>query len=59
VQAVYCFALEHERDPRAQAEGASRDTLLSMIRRGAAPLRSQRADIPLDPAVFRPPFRGD
>ena len=59
VQAVYVFALEHERDPRAQAEGATRDNLLSMIRRGAAPLRSQRADIPLDPLVFGRPFRGD
>jgi len=59
VQAVYCFALEHERDPRAQAEAASRDTLLAMIRRGAAPLRSQRADIPLDPLIFGRPFRGD
>ncbi len=59
VQAVYVFALEHERDARAQAEAASRDTLLAMIRRGAAPLRSQRADIPLDPLVFGRPFRGD
>jgi hypothetical protein len=59
VQAVYVFALEHERDARAQAEAASRDTLLAMIRRGAAPLRSQRADIPLDPVVFGRPFRGD
>ena len=59
VQAVYVFALEHERDARAQSEAAARDNLLSTIRRGAAPLRSQRADIPLDPAVFRPPFRGD
>lgn len=59
VQAVYVFALEHERDARAQAEAASRDNLLAMIRRGAAPLRSQRADIPLDPLVFGRPFRGD
>jgi hypothetical protein len=59
VQAVYVFALEHERDARAQAEAASRDTLLATIRRGAAPLRSQRADIPLDPVVFGRPFRGD
>jgi hypothetical protein len=53
------FALEHERDARAQAEAATRDNLLAMIRRGAAPLRSQRADIPLDPTVFGRPFRGD
>lgn len=59
VQAVYVFALEHERDARAQAEAASRDNLLAMIRRGAAPLRSQRADIPLDPVYFGRPFRGD
>jgi hypothetical protein len=59
VQAVYVFALEHERDARAQTEAATRDTLLAMIRRGAAPLRSQRADIPLDPLVFGRPFRGD
>jgi hypothetical protein len=59
VQAVYVFALEHERDARAQAEAATRDTLLAMIRRGAAPLRSQRADIPLDPLIFGRPFRGD
>ena len=59
VQAVYVFALEHERDARAQAEAATRDNLLGMIRRGAAPLRSQRADIPLDPTVFGRPFRGD
>jgi hypothetical protein len=59
VQAVYVFALEHERDARAQAEAGARDNLLAMIRRGAAPLRSQRADIPLDPVVFRRPFRGD
>ncbi len=59
VQAVYVFALEHERDARAQAEAANRDNLLSLIRRGAAPLRSQRADIPLDPTVFGRPYRGD
>jgi hypothetical protein len=59
VQAVYVFALEHERDPRAQQEAAVRDNLLSLIRRGASPVRSQRADIPLDPLVFRQPFRGD
>ena len=58
VQAVFVFALEHERDARAQQEAASRDTLLSLIRRGQAPLRSQRSDIPLDPLVFRTPYRG-
>lgn len=58
VQAVYVFALEHERDPRAQQEAQNRDSLLASIRRGSAPLRSQRADIPLDPAVFRSPWRG-
>jgi len=58
VQAVYVFALEHERDARAQQEAANRDTLLASIRRGAAPLRAQRSDIPLDPAVFRSPWRG-
>jgi hypothetical protein len=59
VQAVYVFALEHERDPRALAEAGVRDGLLTLIRRGAAPLRSQRSDIPLDPLVFGRPFRGD
>ncbi len=59
VQAVYCFALEHERDPRALPEGQVRDNLLGLIRRGASPLRSQRSDIPLDPLVFGTPFRGD
>ena len=59
VQAVYVYALEHERDARAQAEAGVRDNLLTMIRRGAAPLHSQRADIPLNPGVFRTPFRGD
>jgi hypothetical protein len=59
VQAVYVFALEHERDARAQQEAGARDNLLAMIRRGAAPVRSQRADIPLDPLVFGRPFRGD
>jgi hypothetical protein len=59
VQAVYVFALEHERDARAQQEAGVRDNLLAMIRRGAAPVRSQRADIPLDPLVFGRPFRGD
>ena len=59
VQAVYVFALEHERDARALQEAGIRDNLLSMIRRGAAPLRSQRADIPLDPLVFGRPYRGD
>jgi len=58
VQAVYVFALEHERDPRAQQEAANREMLLASIRRGQAPLRSQRSDIPLDPLVFRVPFRG-
>jgi hypothetical protein len=58
VQAVFVFALEHERDPRAQQEAANRDALLSNIRRGQAPLRSQRSDIPLDPLVFRTPYRG-
>jgi len=58
VQAVYVFALEHERDPRAQQEAGVRDLLLATIRRGQAPLRSQRSDIPLDPLVFRTPFRG-
>jgi hypothetical protein len=59
VQAVYVFALEHERDARALQEAGVRDNLLAMIRRGAAPVRSQRADIPLDPLVFGRPFRGD
>jgi hypothetical protein len=59
VQAVYVFALEHERDARAQQEAGVRDNLLATIRRGAAPVRSQRADIPLDPLVFGRPFRGD
>ena len=59
VQAVYCFALEHERDGRAPQEAGVRDNLLAMIRRGASPVRSQRADIPLDPLVFGRPFRGD
>ena len=59
VQAVYVFALEHERDARALPEAGVRDTLLQAIRRGATPLRSQRADIPLDPMVFGTPFRGD
>jgi len=58
VQAVYVFALEHERDPRALQEAGVRDTLLSNIRRGQAPLRSQRTDIPLDPLQFRRGFRG-
>lgn len=58
VQAVYVFALEHERDPRAQQEAQNRDTLLASIRRGASPHRSQRTDIPLDPARFRTPYRG-
>ena len=58
VQAVYVFALEHERDPRAQQEATNRDNLLASIRRGASPIRSQRADIPLDPTVFRTPYRG-
>lgn len=58
VQAVFVFALEHERDPRAQQEAQNRDTLLATIRRGASPIRSQRADIPLDPTVFRTPYRG-
>jgi hypothetical protein len=58
VQAVYVFALEHERDARATQEAALRDKLLATIRLGAAPLRSQRADIPLDPTVFRSPWRG-
>jgi len=59
VQAVYVFALEHERDARALQEAGVRDNLLAMIRRGASPVRSQRADIPLDPLVFGRPFRGD
>lgn len=58
VQAVYVFALEHERDARAQQEAAVRDNLLASIRRGQAPLRSQRSDIPLDPLIFRTPYRG-
>ena len=58
VQAVYVFALEHERDARAQQEAQNRDTLLAAIRRGASPLRAQRADIPLDPERFRTPYRG-
>jgi hypothetical protein len=58
VQAVFVFALEHERDARAQQEAQNRDTLMASIRRGAAPLRSQRGDIPLDPQVFRSPWRG-
>jgi hypothetical protein len=59
VQAVYVFALEHERDARAAAAAAVRDNLLQAIRRGASPVRSQRMDIPLDPLVFGTPFRGD
>lgn len=59
VQAVYVFALEHERDPRATAEAQLRDNLMATIRRGAFPIRSQRIDIPLDPLTFRPPFQGD
>ena len=59
VQAVYVFALEHERDSRALAEAQARDALLASIRRGAFPLHAQRADIPLDPHVFGTPFRGD
>src|SRR5215467_13249643 len=59
VQAVYVFALEHERDPRALQEAGVRDNLLSLIRRGASPVRSQRADIPLDPLVFGRSFQGD
>lgn len=59
VQAVYVFALEHERDARALAEAQVRDQLLATIRRGAFPVRSQRLDIPLDPTVFGTPFRGD
>jgi len=59
VQAVYVFALEHERDPRALPEAQVRDNLLGMIRRGAFPLQAQRPDIPLDPFVFGTPFRGD
>ena len=58
VQAVFVFALEHERDARAQQEAQNRDNLMASIRRGAAPLRSQRGDIPLDPQVFRSPWRG-
>jgi len=59
VQAVYVFALEHERDPRAPQEAGVRDNLMALIRRGASPVRSQRADIPLDPLVFGRPFQGD
>jgi hypothetical protein len=59
VQAVYVFALEHERDARAPQAAAVRDNLFQIIRRGAAPVRSQRGDIPLDPLVFGTPFRGD
>jgi hypothetical protein len=59
VQAVYCFALEHERDPRAAQAAGARDNLFQLIRRGASPVRSQRSDIPLDPLVFGTPFRGD
>ena len=59
VQAVFVFALEHERDARAPGEAANRDNLLGLIRRGASPVRSQRADIPLDPLVFGRPFQGD
>jgi hypothetical protein len=59
VQAVYVFALEHERDARAVQAAGVRDQLMQMIRRGTAPLHSQRADIPLDPLVFGTPFRGD
>ncbi|HKF98944.1 MAG TPA: hypothetical protein VKB20_11840 [Steroidobacteraceae bacterium] len=58
VQAVYVFALEHERDPRAMQEAQIRDRLLAGIRLGSAPVRSQRADIPLDPTKFRTPWRG-
>jgi hypothetical protein len=59
VQALYVFALEHERDARAPQAAAVRDQLFQVIRRGAAPIRSQRSDIPLDPLVFGRPFRGD
>jgi hypothetical protein len=59
VQAVYVFALEHERDPRALAEAQVRDGLMAMIRRGSFPVRTQRLDIPLDPLTFGTPFRGD
>ena len=59
VQAVYVFALEHERDPRALQEAGVRDNLMALIRRGASPVRSQRADIPLDPLVFGRSFQGD
>lgn len=59
VQAVYVFALEHERDARAVQAASVRDNLMQMIRRGAAPVRSQRGDIPLDPLIFGTPFRGD
>jgi hypothetical protein len=59
VQAVYVFALEHERDPRAPQAATVRDNLFAIIRRGASPVRSQRSDIPLDPLVFGAPFRGD
>jgi hypothetical protein len=59
VQAVYVFALEHERDARAPQAAAVRDNLFQVIRRGAAPVRSQRGDIPLDPLIFGTPFRGD
>ncbi len=59
VQAVYVFALEHERDPRAVQAAAVRDNLFQIIRRGAAPIRSQRSDIPLDPLVFGVPWQGE
>lgn len=59
VQAVYVFALEHERDARAPAAAAVRDQLMAAIRRGTAPIHSQRTDIPLDPLIFGTPFRGD
>lgn len=59
VQAVYCEALQHEKDPRVTEAVALREQMFDRIRRGSSPRMAQHATIPLDPTVFRASFRGD
>lgn len=59
IQAVYCDALAHERDPRYDQAVADREAMLIRIRRGSSPRHAQSTVVPLDPAVFGTPFRGD
>jgi hypothetical protein len=59
IQALYVDCLQYERDPRYDLEVQKLEFQKKQVLQGSAVFRASSATIPLDPDVFRKPFRND